>query len=51
MAQRKNNCGEVHSMAKDHEASRDCWCRPQRDTEDPNVWVHNDAKERDDEQQ
>lgn len=26
---------------KDHEADPMCWCVPEEDEEDPNIWVHN----------
>lgn len=39
---------DQHSCASDHIASRDCWCKPQQDSEGPSVWVHNDVKENND---
>jgi hypothetical protein len=28
---------------KRHKLSKDCWCRPERDSNYPDVWVHNSA--------
>ena len=31
---------------REHEVSTRCWCKPVRDGEEPNVWVHNALDER-----
>jgi hypothetical protein len=28
---------------KRHDLSRNCWCNPQQDDENPTVWIHNSA--------
>ena len=33
------------SLMAEHVTSMDCWCKPQRDPEEPSVIVHNDASE------
>jgi hypothetical protein len=31
---------------RNHESSKDCWCKPQQDDENESLWIHNAMDER-----
>lgn len=38
---------EVHVVpigdTREHVCSKDCWCEPEEDDEEPDIWLHNAA--------
>jgi hypothetical protein len=46
---------KVHTMPegdlREHLESRDCWCKPRPDDDDPTVWVHNSMDRREEYEQ
>lgn len=33
---------------REHNSSRDCWCKPMQDADEPTVWIHNSMDRRED---
>jgi len=37
-----------NSDLREHTTSKDCWCRPTQDEDEPSVWVHHSMDGRED---
>lgn len=41
---------DIHTIPvndlREHETSRECWCRPKQDEDEPSLWIHNSMDRR-----